>query len=150
MKVIREEFPHAGAFNAPSAGDTDGRSTVPSRLNTLDDFFEKYHLSGEIRQLLHQYGIDTVESLLDVGDLALGELGFKVGHIAELNWALNKTLLETSPTARLGPNPNGFHTPGISGNEGQEGQVEIVFGAAGLVGLARGRRFCYRMCIGSV
>ncbi|KAJ6487949.1 hypothetical protein C8R45DRAFT_930159 [Mycena sanguinolenta] len=42
-------------------------------------------------------------------------MGFKVGHIAELQWALNKTVLETSPSAKLVTNPSGNYTPSISG-----------------------------------
>ncbi|KAF7351211.1 hypothetical protein MSAN_01552200 [Mycena sanguinolenta] len=88
-------------------------------LKAFNDFCEKYHLGDEIRHLLQQHGVKTLQSLLDVGDLPLDEMGFKIGHIAELKWALNKSVLDASPTAKLVTNPS--YTPSISGGTGGSG-----------------------------
>ncbi|KAJ7506003.1 hypothetical protein B0H11DRAFT_1903921 [Mycena galericulata] len=45
---------------------------------------------GDIRNLLEKENLWTPGALLYVNDIELRELGFKLGHVAELKWALKK------------------------------------------------------------
>ncbi|KAF7331198.1 hypothetical protein MSAN_02438500 [Mycena sanguinolenta] len=64
-----------------------------SRWTRLPDlsvghFCQEYHLSGKIRNLLHEYGFETAGAIFEVSDLDLKVAGFKSGQIAELRRAL--------------------------------------------------------------
>jgi len=54
------------------------------------EFCTKYHLSDEIYQLLEKDGYDTTHALFEANEFDLKEANLKLGHIAEVKWALNK------------------------------------------------------------
>ncbi|KAJ6587899.1 hypothetical protein B0H19DRAFT_1097361 [Mycena capillaripes] len=56
---------------------------------SLAEFCQEYKLSDKIHQLLDDQGFETVGALLEVTDTDLKDIGFKIGHIAELKRALN-------------------------------------------------------------
>ncbi|KAJ6476324.1 hypothetical protein C8R45DRAFT_1009619 [Mycena sanguinolenta] len=55
---------------------------------SLDDFCQKYHLSGKIRSLLDEYGFETPGAIFEASHTDLGVAGWKLGQIAELRRAL--------------------------------------------------------------
>jgi hypothetical protein len=67
---------------------------IPELMMKMEDFSEKYRLGENILDLLQCKGFQCPGALLHVYDTQLntnphtGE--FKVGHIAELRWALKK------------------------------------------------------------
>ncbi|KAF8187075.1 hypothetical protein K438DRAFT_1765211 [Mycena galopus ATCC 62051] len=120
MPIIRET-------SSPSVGGRpDGGSTVKH------DFGEAYNLGEEIKQLLHQHGLNTIESLLRENGLTLRRLGFKVGHIAELSWALEKALLERRRP--IATTRNKDYTPSIQGGTGGSGGDGLRRGGRGGIG----------------
>ncbi|KAJ7450014.1 hypothetical protein B0H11DRAFT_2078075 [Mycena galericulata] len=80
-------------------------------------FCTRYNLGDEIRRLIEEQGIETAAGLLDVGDLDLQELGFKVGQIAELKWALNKNF----PITSCSKDKEETYKPRLSGGTGGAG-----------------------------
>ncbi|KAF8187040.1 hypothetical protein K438DRAFT_1835518 [Mycena galopus ATCC 62051] len=102
--------------SAPVSIDPSSRNQIP-QLET-DKFCEEYHLGDDMRKLFDEHGFDTINSLFVVNESQLKELGFKVGHIAELRWAVKKMLLVSGiPIA----NTAGEHTPILYGGQGGAG-----------------------------
>ncbi|KAF7360335.1 hypothetical protein MVEN_00763000 [Mycena venus] len=66
-----------------------------------DEFCDEYRLGNDIQQLLVEQGFDPINALFDTKEDRLEELGFKVGQIAELRWALKKMLLDKYPSIRV-------------------------------------------------
>ncbi|KAJ7796360.1 hypothetical protein B0H14DRAFT_2620044 [Mycena olivaceomarginata] len=54
-------------------------------------FASSTRLGKDISDLLQNQGFETPGALLHVSDTDLSRAGFKVGHIAELRWALRKS-----------------------------------------------------------
>ncbi|KAF7360337.1 hypothetical protein MVEN_00763200 [Mycena venus] len=129
----RETSPRSGT---PEQCGTDAGTTPALDDWDRDRFCEEYHLGDEIRELLESHGFDIADSLLDTGDTALEELGFKVGHIAELNWALKKMMLRRFPTMSLTVNTQGKYKPVISGGTGGAGGDSRSRPGRGGIGMA--------------
>jgi len=136
MQITRETPSRSGGAPEQRSG-TDGSSTLRKAFADLDRdrFCKKYYLSDEIQQLLDRHGFDTADSLLDVSDLTLQEMGFKVGHIAELKWALEKMLWERFPATSV-INTDGKYTPIIFGGIGGAGGDGLRSGGPGGTGKA--------------
>ncbi|KAF8174603.1 hypothetical protein K438DRAFT_1980068 [Mycena galopus ATCC 62051] len=65
----------------------DGKDLPPL---TVADFCQEYKLSDKIHKLLDDQGFETVGALFKLTDTDLENNGFKIGHIAELQRALNR------------------------------------------------------------
>jgi hypothetical protein len=59
---------------------------------TVAEFCQKYHFGDKIRNLLDQQGFETAGAILEVSEMSLLEVGFKIGHIAEMKRALRQLL----------------------------------------------------------
>ncbi|KAF8187049.1 hypothetical protein K438DRAFT_1835550 [Mycena galopus ATCC 62051] len=117
--------------SAPLSIDLSSRNQIP-QLET-DKFCEEYHLGDDMRKLFDEYGFDTINSLFVVNEAQLKELGFKVGHIAELRWAVKKMLLVSRiPIA----NTAGKHRPILYGGQGGAGGDSRQKGGRGGIGKA--------------
>ncbi|KAJ6479093.1 hypothetical protein C8R45DRAFT_1156688 [Mycena sanguinolenta] len=68
---------------------------------TMDEFCRRYRLGAEIANLLRHHGFGSLGSFQFVTELDLRNAGFKVGHIAELKWALRKMVGERSGKPEL-------------------------------------------------
>ncbi|KAJ6587883.1 hypothetical protein B0H19DRAFT_195578 [Mycena capillaripes] len=64
----------------------DGKGLPPL---SVAEFCQEYQLSDKIHQLLDGQRFETVGPLFQLTDTDLKDAGFKVGHIAELERALN-------------------------------------------------------------
>ncbi|KAK7039476.1 hypothetical protein R3P38DRAFT_3181202 [Favolaschia claudopus] len=93
--AISPQHTDSTAASSSTHGGFHAHSPAPDNLiSNRDQFCEKYNLSKEIRELLVRYNIQAADTLLDADHRSLRELGFKLGHIAELNWALTKMLMD--------------------------------------------------------
>ncbi|KAJ7672353.1 hypothetical protein DFH06DRAFT_1124264 [Mycena polygramma] len=82
---------HAPTFaKAPLSIFPSDRNFKRVQPLTVVQFCKTYHLSDTIRDLLHEEGFETAWALFEVPAAALKRAGFKSGHIAELQWALNQ------------------------------------------------------------
>ncbi|KAJ7456822.1 hypothetical protein B0H11DRAFT_1925635 [Mycena galericulata] len=63
---------------------------IPELNMEIEDFSKKYCLGTSLSDLLKNKGFEMPCALLEVNDTDLSRAGFKVGHIAELRWALKK------------------------------------------------------------
>ncbi|KAJ6487939.1 hypothetical protein C8R45DRAFT_1097794 [Mycena sanguinolenta] len=107
-------------------------TTLPMELN-LSQFCQKFQLDNEIQQLLAQHGFDTVQSVLEAVDG--GNLDFKIGHIAEITWALNKLEVERTVNAEGSTNTApGSSAPTLTGGRGGTGGNSPLNPGAGGVG----------------
>ncbi|KAJ7801510.1 hypothetical protein B0H14DRAFT_1675948 [Mycena olivaceomarginata] len=102
------------------------KAAFPEMLTT--DFCDTYQLGTEIQKLLDAQEFDTADVLLYANEFDLIEAGFKIGHIAELKWALKKIALEAFGTIEA-PRTEGENKPELFGGFG---------GAAGLGGKKHG------------
>ncbi|KAJ7267040.1 hypothetical protein B0H12DRAFT_1257770 [Mycena haematopus] len=139
----RESVPPAGVGGAGGVGLGPSFSTNPVAIDSasifqipeLDTiaFCEEHQLGDEICALLDDNGFDTINSYLLVEEEAqLKELGFKVGHIAELRWAVKKLAqnFSTLPTA----NTQESYIPSIYGGYGGTGGDGLQRGGQGGTG----------------
>ncbi|KAJ6479090.1 hypothetical protein C8R45DRAFT_1006583 [Mycena sanguinolenta] len=116
----------------PMVSIRDG-AQVPGLNVTMDEFCRRYCLGEEIAKLLRHHGFGSPRSFQEVEDLELHKAGFKVGHIAELKWALRKTagkdLLVRSgkPELHGGIGGMGGHG-GQHAGEGGKGESAVVPG----------------------
>jgi hypothetical protein len=67
----------------------------------------------DISDLLLDKGFETPGALLHVSDTELSRAGFKVGHIAELKWALRKMVGEELQAGATTKKPNIYGAPEI-------------------------------------
>jgi hypothetical protein len=79
--------------------DKDLRAHIPD-VDT-EEFCEEHGLGDDIRQLLAENEYDGTDTLFVEKESNLEKLGFKIGHIAELRWALKKLLLKKFPERAL-------------------------------------------------
>jgi hypothetical protein len=93
--------------------DDDSKDHLPDLSPA--EFCQEYRLSNDIRDLLIKHGYDPIGSLLDVKESELKSLGFKIGHNAELRWALKKMMLAKFGTVPI-RNEEGKYKPILSGS----------------------------------
>ncbi|KAJ6604186.1 hypothetical protein DFH09DRAFT_1121915 [Mycena vulgaris] len=98
--------------------DDDSKDDLPDLSPA--EFCQEYRLCTDIRDLLIKYGYDSIGSLLDVKESELKSLGFKIGHNAELRWALKKMMLAKFGTVPI-RNEEGKYKPILSGGTGGAG-----------------------------
>ncbi|KAJ6479086.1 hypothetical protein C8R45DRAFT_1216392, partial [Mycena sanguinolenta] len=116
---------HGLKLGEPMVSIRDG-AEVLGLDETMDDFCRQYCLGEEIANLLRHHGFASPSSFQHVTDLELHKEKFKVGHIAEVKWALRKMvgkhLLVRSgrPDIHGGVGGQGGHG-GRKGGEGGEG-----------------------------
>ncbi|KAJ6452921.1 hypothetical protein C8R45DRAFT_1039854 [Mycena sanguinolenta] len=99
---------------------------------TIDKFCKEHCLGDEIREKLEEEGFSSAESLVHVTDIELKAARFKIGHIAELAWALKRLVGDTKPP----PMPE--NKPRVSGGEGGAGGHGGHRGGGGGIGGAAG------------
>ncbi|KAJ7450003.1 hypothetical protein B0H11DRAFT_323741 [Mycena galericulata] len=147
VQQTEQTYEAGGRGGTASIGECSTYSGLKADLPDLetDKFCTRYSLGDEICKLLEEQGFNEAAAVLDVGDLGLQELGFKVGQIAELNWALNKMLLENFKT--LGGKEEETYKPRVSGgtggaggNSGREGG-DGGFGEAPRIAIEQVHRF---------
>ncbi|KAF8190232.1 hypothetical protein K438DRAFT_1831626 [Mycena galopus ATCC 62051] len=114
-------------FSMPLVSLDDARKASFPEMPTTE-FCETYQLGDDIQKLLDAQGFDTADVLLYANEYDLTNAGFKVGHIAELKWALKKIALEEFGTIET-PKTEGESKPELFGGFG---------GAAGLGGKKHG------------
>jgi hypothetical protein len=93
--------------------DDDSKDDLPDLSPA--DFCQEYRLSNDICDLLIKHGYDPIGSLLDVKESELKSLGFKIGHNAELRWALKKMMLAKFSTVPI-RNEEGKYKPILIGS----------------------------------
>jgi hypothetical protein len=78
-------------FGKPLASIADdARANVEDLRMYTTDFCREYCLGVEIDKKLDDAGFSRAGDLLEVSDVILKKAGFKIGHIAELTWAMKK------------------------------------------------------------
>jgi hypothetical protein len=93
-------------------GDTIGRKIdVPTTLTV--DFCAQYKLGDEIFKQLDAVELDNVGALIKSKNLASEEYHLKLGHIAEVKWAL-KVMLLSCPGEEV-KIPPGYYKPTLIG-----------------------------------
>ncbi|KAF7358598.1 hypothetical protein MSAN_01198300 [Mycena sanguinolenta] len=121
---------HGMKFGEPLVSVQDG-AQVQGLNESMDEFCRRYCLGEEIPDRLRQNGFVSLGSFQYVTDLELHTDGFKVGHIAEVKWALRKMvgkdLLVRSGKPELygGIGGRGGHG-GHKGGEGGVGDAALV------------------------
>jgi hypothetical protein len=81
-------------FEQPLVSVREGwKERVPGLDASTDEFCRQHCLGREIANLLKTKGFKSPSSLVYATDLGLLKGGFKIGHVAELRWAL-KGMLE--------------------------------------------------------
>ncbi|KAF8187353.1 hypothetical protein K438DRAFT_1764956 [Mycena galopus ATCC 62051] len=92
--------------------------TAKARLRWIDTttFCQEYGLGDEIRQLLIDKNYQKINALFEEDETQLKNLPLKVGHIAELKWAMKKMLLLEYPDIELTSTKSGY-APELSGTE---------------------------------
>ncbi|KAF7341649.1 hypothetical protein MSAN_02062700 [Mycena sanguinolenta] len=121
---------HGLKFGEPMVSIRDG-AQVQGLDESMDEFCRRYCLGEEISNRLRQNGFVSPGSFQYVTDLELHTDGFKVGHIAEIKWALRKMvgkdLLARSgkPELRGDIGGKGGHG-GRKGGEGGVGDAAVV------------------------
>ncbi|KAF7338708.1 hypothetical protein MSAN_02193000 [Mycena sanguinolenta] len=117
---------HGLIFGEPLVRIREGAEPKVPELYANTKTFCANHSIGKIAKPLQENGFESVRALLHVTDKDLGEAGFKVGHIAELKWALKsiarKELYEPPGKPELygGVGGRGGHGD-CRGGEGGEG-----------------------------
>jgi hypothetical protein len=101
-------------WDAPAVPvDNSSRILLP-RIETVV-FCNNYDLDDEICKLLTDQEYDSVNSLFEEDETKLlKELHLKVGHIAELKWALKTMLLLEYPEIKV-TDTKGEYAPSLSG-----------------------------------
>ncbi|KAJ6592195.1 hypothetical protein DFH09DRAFT_1136837 [Mycena vulgaris] len=95
------------------------KAKVPRLRLDTEGFCQTYSLGDEICELLKNSGFETAGALLEVSDTTLKKAKFKLGHVAELKWALKKMVSKgTAPRTASG---NLFELVGGSGGAGGAG-----------------------------
>ena len=74
---------------------------------TIPQFCERYALSKEIQKCVNENGFVKPRDLLFEKNLGRKELGFKIGHVAELKWALTDMLLRSMQVVEVAVTPEG-------------------------------------------
>ncbi|KAJ7906320.1 hypothetical protein B0H13DRAFT_2021163 [Mycena leptocephala] len=101
--------------------------------NPINTSIGEDELSNDICDLLIKHGYDPIGSLLDVKESELKSLGFKIGHNAELRWALKKMMLAKFGTVPI-RNEEGKYKPILIGGTGGDGGPGGYRGGQGGVG----------------
>ncbi|KAJ7938389.1 hypothetical protein B0H13DRAFT_1141019 [Mycena leptocephala] len=107
-------------WDAPAVPvDNSSRILLP-RIETVV-FCNNYDLDDEICKLLTDQEYDSVNSLFEEDEAKLlKELHLKVGHIAELKWALKTMLLLEYPEIKV-TDTKGEYAPRVYGGKGGAG-----------------------------
>jgi hypothetical protein len=92
--------------------DEDLKGNIPE-VDTVE-FCEEHGLGDDIRGRLIEHGYEETDALFVEKESNLKKRGFKIGHIAELRWALNKLLLTKFPELAL-RNPREEYRSAVSG-----------------------------------
>ncbi|KAJ6479085.1 hypothetical protein C8R45DRAFT_358678 [Mycena sanguinolenta] len=108
---------HGLKLGEPMVSIREG-AQVPGLDMAMDKFCRRHCLGEEIPDLLRQKRFRSPGDLQYVEDLVLLEDGFKVGHIAELKWALRRTVGKDLLVRSGRPELHG----GIGGNGGDGGK----------------------------
>ncbi|KAJ7359342.1 hypothetical protein DFH08DRAFT_845849 [Mycena albidolilacea] len=145
MVMTREE---PKQFGVGGDGGTGLGLSLPSPLVSLDkdlrgripdvdteEFCKEHGLGDDIRELLAENEYDGTDSLFVEKESKLQELGFQIGHIAELRWALKKLLLKKFPERALRNSREGYR-PDLYGGLGGAGGYGGQKGGAGGTGHA--------------
>ncbi|KAF7358606.1 hypothetical protein MSAN_01199200 [Mycena sanguinolenta] len=82
---------------------------------TIDQFCAQHSLGSQIASLLLQVGDPSPSSLPYIEDLDLLQFGFRLGHIAELKWALRRSV------GTVGDSPEQSRKPDLYGGIGGKG-----------------------------
>ncbi|KAJ6549717.1 hypothetical protein B0H19DRAFT_1264632 [Mycena capillaripes] len=95
----------------------------PTDISTMTvvAFCEEYHLGEDIYGLLTDHSFRKACDILFHKDLSQEELGFKVGHIAELKWALAYMLLKSELVSGVEIIEKGGSHPILIGGQGGAG-----------------------------
>jgi hypothetical protein len=111
--------------------------TAKARLRWIDTttFCQEYGLGDEIRQLLIDKNYHKINALFEEDETQLKNLPLKVGHIAELKWAMKKMLLLEYPDIKL-TYTKGEYAPEIYGGTGGAGGDALERGGHGGTGKA--------------
>ncbi|KAJ7450017.1 hypothetical protein B0H11DRAFT_1928400 [Mycena galericulata] len=138
----------AGSGGIGGGGGTGQGLKFPKPLTWLNDtskasfpamtivaFCEEYQLGEEIQRRLENNGFDEADDLLHADEFDLKDAGFKVGHIAELKWALKKIALESLGRIEA-PKREGARRVDIAGGEGGAGGFGGQKGGSGGLGEA--------------
>jgi len=113
-------------------GDTIGRNIeVPTTLTF--DFCAQYKLGDEIFKQLDAVELDNVGALIRSKNLASEEYHLKLGHIAEVKWAL-KVMLLSCPGIEEVKIPPGYYKPTVIGGRGGDGGAGGKQGGEGGMG----------------
>ncbi|KAJ7892854.1 hypothetical protein B0H14DRAFT_2686106 [Mycena olivaceomarginata] len=144
--VLKREEPKQ--FGVGGDGGAGLGLSVPSPLVSLDkdlrahipdvdteEFCKEHGLGDDIRELLAENEYDGTDTLFVEKESNLEKLGFKIGHIAELRWALKKLLLKKFPERAL-RNSREAYRPNLYGGHGGDGGFGGETGGEGGTGIA--------------
>ncbi|KAF7360378.1 hypothetical protein MVEN_00767600 [Mycena venus] len=125
--------PDIAGLAPPASIDDDSKDDLPDLSPA--EFCQQYGLEDVICNLLVKHRFDPIGSLLDVKESTLKSLGFKIGHIAELRWAMKKVILAKYGTMPV-RNGEAKYVPEIIGGIGGAGGFGGHTGGRGGTGRA--------------
>jgi hypothetical protein len=103
---------------------------------SLAEFCEEYELGDDIYHILNEAELD-IGGLIVANDLASKKFGLKLGHVAEVKWAVKAMLLKC-PAIEEVPIRRGLYHPNLMGtyafNRFPDGN--LIFFQVGLGGMA--------------